>query len=88
MNLIVRALPVLGGKGVEREILDADVFAVIGDFAHGLGADGVAGGAGQAALFRPAAVAVENDGNVARQALGIKRRGVLPCLFLLKNSHR
>ena len=68
-------------------ILDADVFAVIGDPAHGLGADGVAGGTGQAALFRPAAVAVENDGDVARQTRGIKRRGVLPRFFLLKNGH-
>ena len=88
MDLVVRALPVLGGKGVERKILDADVLAVIGDFAHGLGADGVAGGAGQTALFCPASVAVEDDGDMTRQTRGIKRGGVLPRFFLLKNGHK
>ena len=62
-----RPLPVLGGKGVDGEVVDADVLAVGGDDAEGLRPGGVAGGAGKALPCGPAAVAVHDDGDVPGQ---------------------
>ena len=65
LDLVLGALPVLDGEGVEREVADAGVAAVAEDAADGLAAGAVALGAGEAAGLRPAAVAVHDDGDVA-----------------------
>ncbi len=62
VHLLLRPLPVLGGEGVDRQVLDADVPAVGGDGAEGLRPGGVAGLARQATAFGPAAVPVHDDG--------------------------
>ncbi len=64
-DLVLGALPVLGGEGVDREVLHADVPAVGRDLAEVFRAHGVARRAGQAAALGPAAVAVENDRDMA-----------------------
>ena len=59
-----RALPVLRGKGVHRQVFHAQGAAVVGDPPEGFRACGVTGGAGQTPLLCPAAVAVHDDGNM------------------------
>ena len=66
-DLRLRALPVLRGEGVDREVLDADVLAVRRDAAEGLGSHLVSRGAGQAPLGGPAAIAIHDNGNVTGQ---------------------
>ena len=67
LHLVRRALPVFRGEGVDRQILHADVLAVGRDAAEGLAAGRVTGSARKAALLCPAAIAVHNDGDVARR---------------------
>src|SRR5207244_2846231 len=71
VDLARRAAPVLGGEGVEREVADAEAPAGLHHRPHRLLADTVPLQARQAALLRPAPVAVHDDGHVARQASGI-----------------
>ena len=68
-HLVRRAFPVLGGEGVDRQIVETEVFAVGCDPAKCLAARGMARRARQTALLRPAAIAVHDDGNVPRQRL-------------------
>ena len=70
-DLLRRALPVLRGKSVDRQILQTDVLAVGGNGSKGLGPRGVSGGAGQAPSLGPPAIAVHNDGYVPRQAVKV-----------------
>ena len=63
-HLLSAALPVFRGEGVDRQVLDAQGAAVIGDFAEGFRTGGMAGGPGQAPVLGPAAIAVHDDGNV------------------------
>ena len=79
-HLVRRAFPVLGGEGVDRQIVETEVFAVGCDPAKCLAARGVARRARQTALLRPAAIAVHDDGNVPRQRL---RR-----VLFLKKCHK
>ena len=65
LDLVGRALPVLGGEGVDRQILHADILAVGRDLAEILRPDGVPRRAGKTAASGPAAVAVQNNGNMA-----------------------
>ena len=68
-------VPVFGGKGIEREELDAGFLAGFDAFADGLGAGAVAGDARQAAVLGPAAVAIHDDGDVAWRARGCGHGG-------------
>jgi hypothetical protein len=68
-HLVLGPVPVLGGKGVEREVTDADRVRGPHDRARGLDALVVAGDPRQAPLGRPAAVPVHDDGDVGRHAL-------------------
>ena len=67
-HLFGGALPVLGGKGIEVHRRQPQLVAVVGDLLEHLGPFFVAGGAGQAPLFGPAAVAVHDDAH--RKPLG------------------
>ena len=60
-------LPVLGAEAVKRELPDAEPAAFLGDGIDRLGAARVALDARLARALRPAAVAVHDDGDVARQ---------------------
>ena len=64
-DLCLRALPVFRGKGVDRQVLDADVLAVGGDPAEGLRPRLMPRGARQPPLGGPAAIAVHNNRNMA-----------------------
>src|SRR6185503_148104 len=64
--------PVLGRKGVEREVADAEAPARLDHGAHRFLADPVAVQASETAVLRPAAVAVHDDGHVPRQTRGIE----------------
>ena len=83
-HFLGRAAPVFRGKGVDREVFDADGLAVVADAAKRLGAVGMAGRARQAALFGPAAVAVEDNRHMARQAREIHLRR--SCLIVCHSS--
>ena len=63
-HFLRRTLPVLRGEGVYRQILHTQCAAVIGNAPEGFGPRGVTGGAGQTPLFRPASIAIHDDGNV------------------------
>ena len=67
IHLVLGPVPVLGGKGVEREIFDAEFAGGADDFARRIGATPVPLDAGQMPCPGPAAVAVHDDGNVLRQ---------------------
>ena len=87
-DLRLRALPVLRGEGVDREVLDADVLAVRCDAAEGLGSHLVSRGAGQAPLGGPAAVAIHDNGNVTgRSQLLCFRFYFLFCLKQRQCAH-
>jgi hypothetical protein len=58
--------PILGRESVEGEAFDAGLARRSEHLAGGLGALAVAGGAGKPPRLRPAAVAVHDDGDVAR----------------------
>ena len=83
VHFLLGPLPVLGGKGVDRQIFDADLLAVVADLAEGLRPGGVAHGAGHAPLLGPPAVAVHDDGNVGGDAAEINLRYLLST----KDSH-
>ena len=70
----LRTRPVLGREGVHGQVFQTDLLAVGGDGAEVLRPRGVAGGAGQAALFGPAAVAVHDDGDVPGQMVEVHLR--------------
>ena len=59
-----RAFPIVGGKCVEREGADAQAGSGAHDTADGFDSSAMAFGAGEAARRSPAAVAVEEDGDV------------------------
>ena len=61
VHFFQRALPVLGGKGIEVHRRNAQLVAVVRDIAEHLGAFFVPGGAGQAPVLGPAAIAVHDD---------------------------
>ena len=82
-HLLRRTLPVFGGKGVYRQILQSDLLAVGGNGAEGLRPGGVSGGAGQAPLPGPTAVSIHDDGDVAGQAGQIR----LDLLRWFKKEH-
>src|SRR5207302_4602227 len=71
VQLGLRPLPVLAGEAVEGELADAEAAAFLDGGADAEDALGVALDALLAALARPAAVAVHDDGDVARQAGGV-----------------
>ena len=84
VDLVLRPLPVLGRKGVDRQVVDAEILAVGAKAAEGLRAGLVARRARQGTLLRPAAVAVHNDGNMTRQVVQVN----LPRLaFFGKEAH-
>ena len=63
---------VFEGKGVEGEIGKADAGGGFGDSADGFSAALMAEEALEAALVGPAAIAVHDDGDVARHAIGVQ----------------
>ena len=65
-DLLRRAPPILRGESVEGQAFDPRLAGGAQHRAGGLGAGAVAGGARQAPRLRPAAVAVHDDGDVAR----------------------
>ena len=70
VDLFLRTLPVLGRKGIEGDIFQTDVLAVMRDLAEGLSALPVTKRTRKSALFSPSAVAVHNESNVLRENLG------------------
>ena len=66
LHLVGAALPVLGRERVGRQVGDADLDGARDDVEQGGLARLVALGARQPALVGPAAVAVHDDGDVAR----------------------
>ena len=61
VHLFGRPPPVFGGEGVDRQIPDALLLAVFGDFPEHLGAGDVSGLAGQPPLLRPTTVPIHNN---------------------------
>ena len=66
-HLVARPLPVLGRERVEAQVRNAETPRRLDDLLHRLLAAPVARNARQAALGRPAPVAVHDDGHVAWQ---------------------
>ena len=71
-HLLSRALPVVAGEGVERELFDADARAMRDDLADRVGTTHVSHPAGAAASCGPAAVAVHDDRQVRRNRGGFR----------------
>ena len=69
-DFLGRPLPVLAGKTVERKLFDAQPGTLFGDAADDAGAAAVAFDPRQPLAAGPAAVAVHDDGDVARHPLG------------------
>ena len=69
-HLVAGAAPVFGAEGKEGEVAHALVGAGFDQVTHACRALGVADGARHVALFGPAAVAVHDDGDVARDVDG------------------
>ena len=78
VDLIARPLPVLDGEGLEGESVDSGAGAALDGGANGVDAGFVTGDAGEAALTRPAAVAIHNNGDVGGKAGGIDEPSELP----------
>ena len=74
-HLFGRAAPVLGGERVHRHLEDPEVERVLEDAAQRLRAGPVACRHGQPPALRPAAVAVHDDGDVARGRAARRRLG-------------
>jgi hypothetical protein len=64
IHFVLGAVPVLDGKGVERQVFDARLARGAHDGADGLDAVAMPLHARQAALFGPASVAIHDDGHV------------------------
>ena len=78
VHLVLGPVPILGGKRVEREILDAELARRADDFARRIRAAPVPLHARQSVLLGPAPVAIHDDGDVLRQrraGLGAQRCG-------------
>ena len=69
---VLRPLPVLAAETVERQLADAQPATLLDRGATLCDAAGVALDARQAALLRPAAIAVHDDGDVVRQSLRLQ----------------
>ena len=67
VHFVLRAVPILGGKSVEREIFDAEFAGGADDDARRFRALPMPLDARQPALLRPTAVAVHDDRDVLRQ---------------------
>ena len=67
IHLFLGPIPILDGKGIEREILDAQFAGGADDGARGLRSRPMAFDAGQVPLLGPAPVAVHDDGHMPRQ---------------------
>ena len=65
-------LPVLDAERVQRQRLHAEIDAALGDGFRRLGPLAVSFVAGQILALRPAAVAIHDDGDVARQLLRVQ----------------
>ena len=70
-DFLLRALPVLRREGVDAQRLNLQVVGMADDFAQGFRALPMPHRHVQPMLFRPAAVAVHDDGDVARQLLEV-----------------
>ena len=70
-DLVDGTLPVLGRERVHRQPVEAELERAVDGVEQRLLAGGVAFGAGQAALGRPASVAVHDARDVARDPLRI-----------------
>ena len=66
LHFLLRATPVLRGERVDGQDFDAEVGTGLHDAVNVLRAGAVAEQAGQAALLRPAPVAVHDDSDVNR----------------------
>ena len=71
-DLFLGPLPVFGAESVERHRVDAEVARRAHDRPHRLDAGLVTGDAGQQPLFRPAAIAVHDDGDMARAVMAFR----------------
>ena len=68
VHLLLRPVPIFGGKGVEGQVFDAQLAGVADDGAGGFRPLAVALDAWQPALFGPAAVAIHDHRHVLGQA--------------------
>ena len=87
LDLVERALPVLGREGVERQVGDAEVGAGPDDLGHPPGAAGMAGDAVHATGGGPAAVAVHDDPDVKGRDVVLLHMSHLP-VRLITHSQR
>ncbi len=69
VHLVLRTVPVLRRESVEGQRLDACLTGGLEEWRENLYSSPVAGGSGEPVLLCPAAVAVHDDGDVARGAL-------------------
>ena len=76
VDLVVRAGPVLAAEGVQGQDRDTAPDGVAEDLADGLDAGGMSVELRQALLAGPAAVAVHDDRDVARQLVGRQECGL------------
>src|SRR5213075_2166907 len=73
-HFFLRPAPVLAREREEREVLDAVADARLHDLAHRLDTLAMPADAREEALLRPAAIAVHDDGDVARDLRGFGNR--------------
>ena len=76
VDLGMRALPVFDGESVKRQERDAEASAGLHDLADRPDAGAMPGDARQAALLRPASVAVHNHSDVPGQLVEVNLRQV------------
>ena len=71
VDLLLRAIPVLGRERIEGKILDADIGRKFGGAVHGRDPLGVACASGFPPEVGPAAVAIHNNGHMARDPVHV-----------------
>ena len=65
-DLGLGALPILGGECVESEVFDLQIATALDTFAHSFGAFLMTFDAREAARLCPSAIAIHDDGDMAR----------------------
>src|SRR5580658_1070570 len=85
-DLLGRAAPVLARKREQRERLDAALRTFLDAHAHRGEPRLVSGGAGESTRRRPAAIAVHDDGDVARQDLRLRHHTCMTSFSLAASS--
>jgi hypothetical protein len=77
LDLLNRSLPILGGKGEQRKMGDAEIGAALHNFAHTIGPAPVALQSRQSAVLCPTPVAIHDYGDMRRTTISTRH---FPCI--------